>query len=356
MQMSKRSLLTSVLALFCITTIIGCNRPVSTAAVASPTPARSTSSQAVNQAVNEANPGVAIEDTAKYEQILAISDVHGTLDTATNLLQKAQLIDANSNWTAARTLLIVTGDSIDSGPKSLEVLRLWMKLQPEADNKGSRVLVLLGNHEAEFLAAANPAAINKFSELITSLNSNHVSVKDLQSISTPEGKFLRNMPVAAKVGTWIFCHAGWVPDMPWQPFVDAAKDKLQNGKYSDPLIAGDESILELKEKPVGTRWWKSGDSVKELKRRLAAMNLNGVVFGHQPSAFVDADEGIVAAIDDRHIIKIDSGIPPKSGSHPGQMLLFTTPGELDKPAAPHVQYIDAKGNKGDVKLEAGPQQ
>jgi hypothetical protein len=227
-----------------------------------------------------------------------------------------------------------------------------MKLQPEAEKKGSRVIVLLGNHEAEFLSDPNPAGTKKFSELIASLNNNHFSVKDLQSDSAPEGKFLRNMPVAAKVGTWIFCHAGWVPDMPWQAFVDAAKDKLQHRKYEDALITGDGSILELKEMPVGTRWWESLNSVIELKRRLKAMNLNGVVFGHQPSAF--GVEGKVAAIDGGHIIKIDSGLPPKSGSHPGQMLLFTTPTDLDKPAAPHVQYIDAKGNKGDVKLEAGP--
>lgn len=49
------------------------------------------------------------------------------------------------------------GDLIDKGPSSVEVIKLLMALQIAATKTGGRVVVTLGNHEAEFLVDPNNA-------------------------------------------------------------------------------------------------------------------------------------------------------------------------------------------------------
>ena len=78
---------------------------------------------------NSDNPGVVdIPDVTPYSQVLAVSDNHGMLKSLKRLLKTARIIDEDGKWTGGNTLLIVAGDMIDKGPKSLEVVDLWMQL------------------------------------------------------------------------------------------------------------------------------------------------------------------------------------------------------------------------------------
>jgi hypothetical protein len=84
------------------------------------------------------------EDFAVY----AVADVHGVLSGLTDVLEQAGLIDAAHHWVApSRTALVVVGDSIDRGTRSLAVLRLLSALRAEAPSAGSAVAILDGNHE-----------------------------------------------------------------------------------------------------------------------------------------------------------------------------------------------------------------
>jgi hypothetical protein len=49
-------------------------------------------------------------------------------------------------------VLVVTGDLIDKWSGSLEVIALLRRLQSDAADQGGRVIITMGNHEAEFLA------------------------------------------------------------------------------------------------------------------------------------------------------------------------------------------------------------
>ena len=81
------------------------------------------------------------------ESLVAIGDVHGDLDTFLQLLRKTGLIDAKGAWRGGTRHLVQTGDLVDRGAKSREVLELVMRLQREASEAGGHVAVLLGNHE-----------------------------------------------------------------------------------------------------------------------------------------------------------------------------------------------------------------
>ena len=69
-----------------------------------------------------------------------------------------------------------TGDMVDKGPRALDVLRLYQTLRVQARGAGGDVVVLAGNHEAEFLA--NPAAA-KGAEFARQLNAAEIGPADV---------------------------------------------------------------------------------------------------------------------------------------------------------------------------------
>ncbi len=81
------------------------------------------------------------------ERLIAIGDVHGDLDDFCVILRRTGLANEQNHWTGGRTTLVQTGDLVDRGPKSRDVMDLVMRLEEEASKAGGRVIPLLGNHE-----------------------------------------------------------------------------------------------------------------------------------------------------------------------------------------------------------------
>ena len=308
--------------------------------------------QTVAAPLESGNVGVVeIPDVSGFQQVVALSDSHGMADNLIHLLAACKLITADGHWLADKTLLIVVGDSIDKGPQGLEIIDLWRTLSVEAPHNGSRVVVLLGNHEAEFLA--NPAN-KKAAALRDELQAKGSDVAALLDPARPRGRFLRSLPLAARVGKyWLFCHAGWIPRMPYADFVARAQSVLRAGDYSNGLLIDPESILEKRAGRDGGKWWKNEADVQELKDRLAQDGLYGVVFGHQPDAF--GLTGTVGALNpqDARLIKIDSGMAPDAGAHPGCLLRFTAPEELTHDKRPaHIFSSGFYPDHPELRMEA----
>ncbi len=272
------------------------------------------------------NPGVVVvPNPSVYKQIIAISDVHGHKGHAQTLLRNVGVINATGHWVGGKTLVVVVGDNIDKGEDSVGVLRMWIALQSEAPRVGGRVITLLGNHEAEFLQ--NPSA-KKSAGFVEQARAAGLTVEALTADSAPIGHFLRQMPVAARIGKWAFCHAGWVPDESLQSFTTRARAVVTRGAYGDPLLLADDSVLEKKTDKDGVKWYDNPAEITELERRLTKDGLFGVVMGHQPDAFEMGDD--VGIYKDGRIIKVDSGMADgkKSAGNPGHLLLIASPAEL----------------------------
>jgi len=89
---------------------------------------------------------------ADVGRVVAVADIHGAYQAFENVLDRAGVIDDRLAWSAGDTYLVIVGDVVDRGAESRRALDLIMKLEPEAEAAGGRVVVLLGNHEIMNLA------------------------------------------------------------------------------------------------------------------------------------------------------------------------------------------------------------
>ena len=80
-------------------------------------------------------------------KVVAISDVHGAYAAMVRTLKSAGVLDDALAWRAGPAHLVITGDILDRGPDSRQVMDLLMRLEGEAEEAGGRVHLLLGNHE-----------------------------------------------------------------------------------------------------------------------------------------------------------------------------------------------------------------
>ncbi len=281
--------------------------------------------------VAESNSGViSVNDASIFANVIVVSDIHGMYAQLVNNLQAAQVIDAQNNWIAGNSLLVVTGDSIDKGPQSLEVLDLWIHLQNQAEKKQGKLIHTLGNHEAELLNGST----DKAGELIAELNQRHVSLTDITDNESSRGQFIHREVLALKVGRWLFCHSGFYPELSWDQFSQKAQALLEIQNYADDFILGSNSVLEAKK-------WES--NAAQVIANLQKAGFFGVVFGHQPKAF--NVQGRSAALQQGHLVKIDNGMPPEGGSNPGSVLIFRNPAQMNQLNFPQIDIISASGKK-----------
>ena len=222
-------------------------------------------------------------------RIIAIGDIHGSLDGFTAILKKTGLIDAKHKWAGGRTQLLQTGDYTDRGDGTRAVMDLLMALEPQAKDAGGRVVVLLGNHEVMNLigetrdvtreifatfADANSEKKRqqawenyaKLAELKTEkgdpvpsvyaqtreawLTTHPLGYAEYKEALSPRGKYgawLRGKPMVAEAGGSIFMHAGI------NPANAPAKIEDLNLQLRDEIKRLDQFVERLIDAKLATR-------------------------------------------------------------------------------------------------------
>src|SRR3972149_10034588 len=90
---------------------------------------------------------IAILADAPSQRIIAVGDVHGAYDALVGILQKAGVLDTQSQWIGIKTTVVQSGDFLDRGAKGRAVMDFLMTLEKQAPKNEGRVIILLGNHE-----------------------------------------------------------------------------------------------------------------------------------------------------------------------------------------------------------------
>ena len=275
----------------------------------------------------------AIAELTTTEDVFALGDVHGGHERLVTLLSAAGLIKANDGafaWTGGKRVLVVLGDVIDKGSQSLQCIDLLTALEAEAAAAGGRVIVTLGNHEAEFLAdPKNKKAKREFDKELSARNLNRDDVASGRGVY---GEWLAQRPLAAKVNGWFFAHGGNSGGLSVTALADAYRKAVDASDWGAELLVGKESILESQ------KWWKAEATVDA---DLTALGARHIVFGHDPGAF-DPPARIGHRFEGK-LFRIDVGMSPAIDFSKGALLLIqaTKSGE-------EVSSVDSSGAQ--VKL------
>jgi hypothetical protein len=251
---------------------------------------------------------------AAAHEIFVVGDFHGDYEKAVKLLVGAGIlkgIPANpldAKWAAKKALLVCTGDMIDKWSNSVEVVQLMRSLQADAAKHGGQVIVTLGNHEAEFLAS--DGADDKSSEFAHELRQLGKSPQEVAAGRDADGigAWLRDLPAAARVGDWFFCHAGNTHGSTVAQLETSIENGVNQNGFGAFVLAQPNSLLEARLHPVP--WWmgpqgentpekvskkeekmtkrENNDSPAEsagparLKQYIHALGCEHMVIGHQP--------------------------------------------------------------------------
>jgi hypothetical protein len=184
--------------------------------------------------------------TSAAPRLVAIGDIHGSIDGLRAILEASQLVNTSGQWTGGSATLIQTGDYADRGDGVRDVFDLLMRLEKEAGRSGGRATILMGNHEAMnvlhdfrdvsprvFAAFADGRSEDRrrraFSEYLDVVKKRGVSpvgeaewmaahpagfVEYTEALAPGGryGRWLRDRKVVVNEGGTIFMHAGIAPE------------------------------------------------------------------------------------------------------------------------------------------------
>jgi hypothetical protein len=237
------------------------------------------------------NPAIVQADTT--DSIYVIGDPHADPARLSAVLVGAKIIAAVPpqpsavNWTAGKSIVVFTGDLIDKGTSSLGVIALIQALQEAAAEAGGRVIVTMGNHEAEFLA--DPTA-DKTSEFQQELKAAGKNPADVAAGHDDLGTFLCQLPFGARVNDWFFSHGGNTAGRTLSQLISDLQAGVDKDGFSTSQLIGDDSLLEAR---LGDSPWfqpNGANAQSTLQAYCNALGVKHIVQGHQPGK-VQFDDG-----------------------------------------------------------------
>jgi len=172
----------------------------------------------------------------------AISDIHGQYNTFIKLLKNNGVINKKGKWNFGNGHFVIVGDIFDRGPAVTEVLWFLYDLEKQAEKKGGKLHVLLGNHDVMVLNGNLRAIHPKYKEVADILKKPFNALFNKGSVL---GNWLRTRPVLVKINGMLFTHGGLHPDL-----VNKGVSLEQiNSEFKEQLI---ESELSTKRNEIGS--------------------------------------------------------------------------------------------------------
>jgi len=233
-------------------------------------------------------------------EIFAIGDAHsdfrrlGRAMAAAGIIEHAVDNPEDAKWCAGKAVLVTTGDMIDKGPRALDVIRLLKRVREGAREAGGNVVILAGNHEAEFLA--DPEA-PKGREFAGQLKAAHLKPTDVAACRGEFGEFLCSLGFAAKVDDWFFSHGGNSGGKKIEDLAIDLETSVAHEGFAAKQLIGDDSILESRlNRKERTPWIDAGLPDVAEKQLLAAyteaLGVSHIAQGHVPSE-VRFEDGVI---------------------------------------------------------------
>ena len=248
-------------------------------------------------------------------KIGAVSDIHGQYDTFIKLLRKNGVINKKNKWIFGNGHFVVAGDVFDRGPQVTEVLWFLYDLEKQAESKGGKLHMLLGNHDVMVLNGNLRSVHPKYTEIGKILKT---PFNTLFNKGTVLGNWLRTRPVLVKINDILFTHGGLHPDLVTKNL--SMKDI--NSEFKQQLVESELAkkrselgmYLHRNHGPIYYRGYFQGKKATDtqIDALLRHFKISNIVVGHTTHKQIEMHY-------DGRVIVIDANM--KSGTM-GEMLLW----------------------------------
>lgn len=155
-------------------------------------------------------------------RVYAIGDVHGCDEQLAAI--HARIARDLAQQPVAGHRIVHVGDYVDRGPAAAAVIERLARLTASDD----RVICLRGNHDqllldfladpeaagAIFLMNGGKATLTSYGVKLRSANYTTLAERLLAVMPATHRKFLEELPLTARFGDYLFCHAGIRPGVP----------------------------------------------------------------------------------------------------------------------------------------------
>lgn len=142
-------------------------------------------------------------------RVAVLSDLEGNIAFLDQALRRLGVVNESGHWAYGNGHLVILGDSVDRGRDVFAVLWRLHGLARQAAASGGALHVLLGNHD-QYMLRTNPSRANP--DHLHALNAMG-GYRDAFAADTMIGEWLRQQPVALKLGDVVFVHAGISPQV-----------------------------------------------------------------------------------------------------------------------------------------------
>jgi hypothetical protein len=299
-------------------------------------------------------------------RIIAIGDLNAAYDALEEILRGTKLVNRRLEWTGGRAELVQLGDIFNRGDGAPRALALLLRLRREAPQKGGRVTVLLGNHEAmtalrhegyctegEYLAFATaaerrawPARVQRALRRLLRERSQgtvlpieprleawkiaHVPGRAaLRRALGPRaklGRALRALPVAHVSQGALFVHAGLLPD--WAKLGLDGLDRLARQEWAEGArglwTLPTTGLFRNSSGPLWDRTLVRGgpEARRALTQSLALIGAQRMIVGHTQTASLPGGcEGRIHVQAGARLISVDVGLASGPGGPRAALVL-----------------------------------
>ncbi|GLX99661.1 metallophosphoesterase [Actinoplanes sp. NBRC 101535] len=239
--------------------------------------------------------------------LFAASDMHGHRAEFREALRDAGLIDAAGDWSGADARLWLLGDYFDRGPDGVGVIDDIRRLAGQAPASGGEVHALLGNHEAQLLAAY------RFGHTVTAQDWDFYDAwvryggqeSDIRRLTPEHVEWLLRLPATALVDDHLLVHSDTTNYLAFGDSVATV-----NAMVTDYLNTDDpEAFLYFCGMISGRASFRTGDEVERMFATFGGIRL---VHGHSTliSQFGVRPDDVRTALsysDDR-VLAVDGGV------------------------------------------------
>ena len=268
-------------------------------------------------------------------RVVAVGDLHGNHAGLRRILRETCLLDRKDRWVARDTHLVLLGDVLGRGGEPGKIFALVRRLEAEAPARGSRVHLLLGNHEA-----MNLGGILRYNTLEEFRDLSEAGLGEAADpgLDPQLGKRLDALGARAfrialsprgGLGAWLLAHASAVA-INGHLFVHGGLNRVHGRMPLEELNAGIRSELaECADAGLSAALRKDGPQWNrdyvldpgpgredELEEVLAYHGCLRMVVGHTPTSCIEpAQAGRILPRYGGRMYCIDTGIGKAYGGH-----------------------------------------